>query len=41
MGEIVGQRVSINAQGRFILSSRDGRDTPIPVDEYRREVINA
>ena len=31
--------MSINAQGRFILSRRDGRDTPIPVDEYRREVI--
>ncbi len=29
----------INPQGRFILSRRDGRDTPIPVDEYRREVI--
>ncbi len=39
VGEIGGQRVSINAQGRFILSHRDGRDTPIPVDEYRREVI--
>ncbi|MDP3822653.1 MAG: DEAD/DEAH box helicase family protein [Burkholderiales bacterium] len=39
VGEIAGQRVSINAQGRFILSRRDGRDTPIPVDEYRREVI--
>ena len=39
VGEIAGQRVSINAQGRFILSRRDGRDTPIPADEYRREVI--
>ena len=39
VGEIGGQRVRINAQGRFILSRRDGRDTPIPVDEYRREVI--
>jgi type I restriction enzyme R subunit len=39
VGEIGGQRVSISAQGRFILSRRDGRDTPIPVDEYRREVI--
>jgi type I restriction enzyme R subunit len=39
VGEIGGQRVSINAQGRFILSRREGRDTPIPVDEYRREVI--
>lgn len=40
VGEIGGQRVSINAQGRFILSRREGRDTPIPVDEYRREVIH-
>lgn len=39
VAEIRGQYVVINAQGRFILSRRDGRDTPIPVDEYRREVI--
>ena len=31
--------MTVTAQGRFILASRDGRDTPIPVDEYRREVI--
>ncbi|MFV0371478.1 MAG: DEAD/DEAH box helicase family protein, partial [Azonexus sp.] len=36
---IGGQRVIINAQGRFILANRDGQATPIPVDEYRREVI--
>ncbi|WP_291522931.1 DEAD/DEAH box helicase family protein [Acidithiobacillus sp.] len=34
-----GYDVIVNPQGRFILSRRDGRDTPIPVDEYRREVI--
>lgn len=39
VAEIGGQTVLINPQGRFILSRRDGRDTPIPVDEYRREVI--
>lgn len=39
VAEIGGQSVIVNAQGRFILSHRDGRDTPIPVDEYRREVI--
>lgn len=39
VGEMAGQYLVINAQGRFILSSRTGRDTPIPVDEYRREVI--
>jgi type I restriction enzyme R subunit len=39
VAEIGGQSVVINAQGRFILGRRDGRDTPIPVDEYRREVI--
>jgi len=36
---IGGQQVIINAQGRFILTNRDGKSTPIPVDEYRREVI--
>ena len=36
---IGGQQVIINAQGRFILANRDGKSTPIPVDEYRREVI--
>lgn len=36
---IGGQPVIINAQGRFILANRDGKATPIPVDEYRREVI--
>ena len=39
VAEIGGQSVLINPQGRFILSRRDGRDTPVPVDEYRREVI--
>ncbi len=39
VAEIGGQSVIINAQGHFILSRRDGRDTPIPVDEYRKEVI--
>lgn len=39
VAEIGGQTVIINPQGRFILSRRDGRDTPIPVDDYRREVI--
>jgi type I restriction enzyme R subunit len=36
--EIAG-RTLITPQGRFILSRRDGRDVPIPVDEYRREMI--
>lgn len=36
--EITGQTL-ITPQGRFILSRRDGRDVPIPVDEYRREMI--
>lgn len=39
VAEIRGKYVVINPQGRFILVRRDGRDTPIPVDEYRREVI--
>ncbi|USX20590.1 DEAD/DEAH box helicase family protein [Oxalobacteraceae bacterium OTU3REALA1] len=36
---IGGQQVAINAHGRFILANRNGVATPIPVDEYRREVI--
>lgn len=36
--EIPGKTL-ITPQGRFILSRRDGRDVPIPVDEYRREMI--
>ncbi|WP_319588972.1 DEAD/DEAH box helicase family protein [uncultured Desulfobulbus sp.] len=39
VAEVGGYYVTVTPQGRFILSSRDGRDTPIPVDEYRREVI--
>ncbi|MBK1838852.1 DEAD/DEAH box helicase family protein [Azospirillum sp. YIM B02556] len=39
VGEIAGQDVGINGQGRFIPGRRDGRDILIPVDEYRREVI--
>ncbi len=40
VAEIGGKQVLINPQGRFILVSRDGRDTPIPVEEYRREVMS-
>ena len=36
--EIPGKTL-ITPQGRFILSRRDGRDVPIPVDGYRREMI--
>jgi len=36
---IGGHKVIINAQGRFILANRNGVATPIPVDEYRREVM--
>lgn len=39
IAEMEGQFVSITPQGRFILSHRDGRDVPIPVDEYRREMV--
>jgi type I site-specific restriction endonuclease len=39
VAEIHDQYVVINPQGRFILVQRAGRDTLIPVDEYRREVI--
>jgi len=36
--EIPGKTI-ITSQGHFILRERDGRDVPIPVDEYRREMI--
>lgn len=39
VAEICGETVIINAEGRFILGRRDGRDTRIPMDEYRREVM--
>jgi type I restriction enzyme R subunit len=39
IAEIQGQYVTVTPQGRFILSSRDGRDVPIPIDEYRREMV--
>ncbi|MCG3163605.1 MAG: hypothetical protein JMDDDDMK_05044 [Acidobacteria bacterium] len=37
---VAGERVSITPQGRFILQRRDGRDVPIPVEEYRQEMIS-
>ncbi len=39
VGLLKEHKVVVNAQGRFILGVRDGKPTPIPVDEYRREVI--
>jgi len=40
VGLIGGQSVVIRPEGRFILSrGADGRETPIPVEDYRREVI--
>jgi type I restriction enzyme R subunit len=39
VAEIGGQAVVLRSEGRFILVHRDGRDTPIPVDEYRREMV--
>lgn len=39
VGEMSVASVSIVGEGRYILSQRDGRDTKIPIDEYRREVI--
>jgi type I restriction enzyme R subunit len=37
--EIAGQVVEVTSKGRFILVQRDGRDVPIPVEEYRQEMI--
>jgi len=40
VAEMGGQTVIVKPEGRFILSrGADGKETPIPVDEYRREVI--
>ncbi|MDD5480412.1 DEAD/DEAH box helicase family protein [Rhodoferax sp.] len=39
VAQVAGHSTLINKLGRYILCSRDGRDTPIPVDEYRREVM--
>jgi type I restriction enzyme R subunit len=39
VGEVYGHKVSITSKGRFILSNRDGKDVAIPVDEYRRKMI--
>lgn len=39
VGEMHVDTVGIVAEGRYILGQRDGRDTKIPIDEYRREVI--
>lgn len=37
--QIGGQTVTVNPEGRFILTRRDGRDVKIPIDEYRREML--
>jgi type I restriction enzyme R subunit len=39
IADVKGHYVTVNGGGRFILSRRDGRDTMIPVDEYRRDMI--
>lgn len=39
VAEIGGHSVQITPLGRFILSRRDGREVPIPVEEYRREMM--
>ncbi len=39
IGEVRGYAVNITPQGRFILGSRDGKEVAIPVDEYRKEII--
>ncbi|WP_340124001.1 DEAD/DEAH box helicase family protein [Methylobacter svalbardensis] len=37
--QIGGQTVTVNSEGRFILTRREGRDVKIPIDEYRREML--
>jgi len=39
VAEVGGHSVTVTPQGRFILVGRDSRATLMPVDEYRREVI--
>jgi len=39
VAEISGQYTTVTGQGRFIPVRRDGRDAIIPVDEYRREMM--
>lgn len=39
VGEMKADDFSIVAEGRYILGQRDGRDVKIPIDEYRRQVI--
>jgi Type I site-specific restriction-modification system, R (restriction) subunit and related helicases len=39
IGEVHGHAVKITPEGRFILSSRDGKEVAIPVDVYRSEII--
>jgi type I restriction enzyme R subunit len=39
IGEVRGHAVKITPQGRFILGSRDGKEIAIPIDEYRKEII--
>ncbi len=36
---VAGHAVSITPQGRFILQRRAGRDVPIPIEEYREEMV--
>jgi len=37
--QIDGQIVTVNSEGRFILTRREGRDVKIPIDEYCREML--
>jgi type I restriction enzyme R subunit len=37
--QIGGQTVTVNSEGRFILSRREGQDVKIPIEEYRREML--
>jgi type I restriction enzyme R subunit len=36
---VAGHAISITPQGRFILQRRAGRDIPIPIEEYREEMV--
>lgn len=36
---VYGQRVGVDKQGHYILQRREGRDVPVPVEEYKQEMI--
>jgi type I restriction enzyme R subunit len=40
IGEMKGHLVLVTPKGNFILCNRNGKEVPVPVDEYRGEIIH-